>query len=98
MWRQADVPESEAPPWRRQESREPSHSIPAHAIAVVRSRVLRLFCIVFHLFGAALVLRLTRVSELRIRSVPGEDVGALFVVEHAAQPVAVSGRREPRCD
>src|SRR5436190_8663427 len=46
----------------------------------------------------ALVLCLTGAPQLWIRAVSGEYVGALLVIKHAAQPVAESGRREPRRD
>src|SRR5215475_7517028 len=48
--------------------------------------------------SSALVLCLTRPSERWIRSMPGKYVSALFVVEHAAQPIAISGGCQPRRD
>src|SRR5262252_3939164 len=48
--------------------------------------------------SSALVLCLTRPSERWIRSMPGKYVSALFVVEHATQPIAISGGCEPRRD
>src|SRR5262245_41982032 len=49
-------------------------------------------------FSSALVLCLTRPSERWIRSMPGKYVSALFVVEHATQPIAISGGCQPRRD
>src|SRR5207244_9747163 len=46
----------------------------------------------------ALVLRLTGTSERWVRPVFGQYVGARFVVENTAQPVAEAGRGEPRRD
>src|SRR3954468_6598768 len=48
--------------------------------------------------SSTLDLRLTRFSELWIRAVPEEDVGALGVVEHAAQAIPVPRRGKPRRD
>src|SRR5262245_48301103 len=48
--------------------------------------------------SSALVLCLTRPSERWIRSMTGKYVSALFVVEHATQPIAISGGCQPRRD
>jgi hypothetical protein len=46
----------------------------------------------------AFVLGQTGMSELRIRAVFKQQIRSLSVVEDAAEPVALSRCREPRCD
>ena len=76
------------------------------AIHTTQANAINLFCISNLLFSgtfrtvahkfAAPVLSLTGMSELWIRAVSSENVGAIFVVENTAEPVAESGGCQPR--
>src|SRR5688572_9442313 len=48
--------------------------------------------------STTLVLSLTRPAKAGVRPMFGKYVGAFLVIENAAQPVAISGCREPWSD